>query len=90
MPSVLPASTRSASICSNAALAFLYIRGNAMTVAASMHPIHVWTTCMLNVSSRNIPKGLLRLKIRSRKKPATVGGSTIGRVSMPSSTDFIL
>ena len=35
-----------------------------------------------------MPIGRRRLKISSRKKPATVGGSTIGSVSSPSTNAF--
>ena len=88
MPSVRPAYTRFISICSMAARAFLYISGNAMTVAAITQPSHVCTTLKSNCSNRNSPSGRLLLKRRSRKKPATVGGSTMGRVRMPSMTAF--
>ena len=36
-----------------------------------------------------MPSGRLFEKIRSRKKPATVGGSTIGRVRIPSITALL-
>ena len=71
-----------------AALAFLYMRGKAITVAAMTHPSQVWTTLNPNSSNRNSPKGLLLLNKSRRKKPATVGGSTMGRVRIPSMTAF--
>ena len=55
IPNVLPACSKLISICSKAALAFLYIKGKAMTVAAIMHPSQVWTTCISKVSLRKIP-----------------------------------
>ena len=88
MPSVLPAYTRFTSICSKAALALRYISGKAITVAAIIHPNQDCTTFMLKVSYRKLPRGLRLLNRISRKKPATVGGSTSGSVRMPSSTDF--
>lgn len=58
-------------------------------VAAIIQPSHDCTTLISNVSYKKIPNGLLLLKIKSRKKPATVGGSTIGSVSIPSMTAFL-
>ncbi len=87
-PRVLPAWIMSTSTCSKAALAFRYIKGNAMTKAAMTQPGHVCTIFILNSSKRNLPKGLRRLKIKSRKNPATVGGSTKGNVKIPSTMDF--
>ena len=88
MPSVRPAYTRFTSICSIAALAFRYISGNEITIAAITHPIHVCTTLKPNSSNKNAPTGLLLLNNNSKKKPATVGGITIGSVKIPSSTAF--
>ena len=75
-------------ICSNAALAFLYISGNAITVAAMIQPAQVCTTLMPNCSYSRIPNGRLLLNRRSRKNPAAVGGSTIGSVRIPSAIAF--
>ena len=41
---------------------------------------------MPKFSYRRIPRGRLLLKSSSRKKPATVGGSTMGSVRIPSLT----
>ena len=41
---------------------------------------------MSKLSSRKLPKGLFRLKSKSRQNPATVGGRTRGIVRIPSST----
>ena len=60
--------------------------GNAITVAARIQPAQVWTALNPNASYRKPPTGLLRLKIRSRIKPATVGGRTSGSVRIPSRT----
>ena len=54
-----------------------------------MHPFHVCTILKSKFSRRNFPKGLRRLKIISRKKPATVGGSTRGIVRIPSNTALV-
>ena len=88
IPSVLAAWIRFTSICSNAALAFLYISGNAITVAAMIQPAQVCTTLMPNCSYSRIPNGRLLLNRRSRKNPAAVGGSTIGSVRIPSAIAF--
>ena len=53
-----------------------------------MHPSQLCTTLRSKFSYKNIPSGLLLLNKRSRKKPATVGGSTMGRVRIPSMTAF--
>ena len=66
----------------------VYISGNEITVAAMIHPSHVCTTLIPKFSNKKIPNGLLLLKISNRKKPATVGGSTIGKVSIPSIIAF--
>ena len=63
-----------------------YISGNAITAAATTQPFQVCTILISKLSRRKLPKGLFRLKISSRKNPATVGGSTSGRVRIPSST----
>nr|WP_296880856.1 hypothetical protein [uncultured Methanobrevibacter sp.] len=39
---------------------------------------------------KKLPIGPLTPKIYNKKKPTTVGGSTIGNVKMPSSTIFIV
>ena len=78
------------SICSNAALAFLYMRGSAMMVAATTQPSHVCTTCIPILWLKKPPKGRLVLKILKRMYPATVGGSTIGSVSSPSQNALTL
>ena len=49
-------------------------------------PFHVCTTLKSKFSRRNLPNGRLRLKIKRRKKPATVGGRTSGIVRIPSRT----
>lgn len=77
---------RFTSTCSKAARALRYINGKAMTAAAITHPFQVCTTLKSKLSSKNFPNGLRRLNIRSRKKPATVGGSTSGIVRIPSRT----
>ena len=59
-----------------------------MTVAAIIQPSQLCTTFIPNWSYRNIPIGLLFEKSRRRKKPATVGGNTIGSVNIPSMTAF--
>ena len=59
-----------------------------MTVAAITQPSQVCTTLKSNCSNRNDPSGLLLLNKSSRKKPAAVGGRTIGSVRMPSMTAF--
>ena len=84
MPRVRAAYMTFSSICSNAALAFLYMRGSAMMVAATTQPSHVCTTCIPMLWLKKLPKGRLVLKILKRMYPATVGGSTIGSVSSPS------
>ena len=43
---------------------------------------------MESSSYKNEPIGRRRLKINSRKNPATVGGSTIGSVKSPSTNAF--
>ena len=85
MPSVLPAAIKFTSTCSNAARAFRYISGNAITDAAITQPFQVCTILISKLSSRNAPNGRLRLNSKSRMKPATVGGSTRGMVRIPSS-----
>ena len=64
--------------------------GKAITVAARIQPSQVCTTWMSSCWSRKIPIGRRREKIKSRMKPATVGGSTIGSVRIPSTTALTL
>ena len=90
MPRVRAAYMTFSSICSNAALAFLYMRGSAMMVAATTQPSHVCTTCIPMLWLKKLPKGRLVLKILKRMYPATVGGSTIGSVSSPSQNALTL
>ena len=71
-------------------LAVSYTHLNAITVAAITHPAQDCTTLMSKLPYRNAPNGRRTLNMSSRKKPATVGGSTIGSVSIPSRTAFIL
>ena len=66
----------------------LLIIDQGQIVAAMIHPSHVCTTLIPKFSNKKIPNGLLLLKISNRKKPATVGGSTIGKVSIPSIIAF--
>ena len=54
-----------------------------------MHPSQDCTTLIPNCRYSSIPSGLRLLNRSSRKKPATVGGRTIGSVRMPSRTDFL-
>ena len=89
IPKVLPAFTRSGSTSSKAARAFLYMSGNAITMAAMTQPVQVCTTLMSKVLSKNMPKALLLENIRSRMKPATVGGSTKGMVNRPSTKALV-
>ena len=85
-PRVRPAWMILMSTCSKAPLAFRYMRGNAMTVAAITHPVQDWMIRMLKVSRRKEPKGRLTLNNNSKKNPATVGGRTKGSVRMLSMT----
>ena len=57
-----------------------------MIVAARIQPSHVCTALIPKFSYSAAPNGRRRLKIRSRKKPATVGGRIIGSVRKPSIT----
>ena len=88
-PKVLPAYIKFLSSCKNADFAFLYISGNAIIKAAITHPTKLWTIFIWKCPYKNIPTGLLLLNIRSRKNPTTVGGSTIGSVSILSNTAII-
>ena len=81
IPRVRPAYIKFTSVCSNAALALLYISGKAITAAAVMQPSCVCTSFMPNSSNSILPSGLLRLNSKSSKYPAAVGGSTSGMVS---------
>ena len=78
-----PSSKKTIYICFHNC-SIVYSSGNAITAAAITQPFHVCTTLKSKFSMRNFPKGLLRLKINSKKKPATVGGSTSGIVRIPS------
>ena len=57
-----------------------------MTVAAMMQPSQLCTTLIWKWSQRKMPSGRRFENSSRRKKPATVGGSTIGSVRMPSTT----
>lgn len=85
-PSVLAASISVTSTCSNAPLAARYISGNEMTTAAMTVAAQENTILTPNSSKKSCPSGRFTPKSISRKKPATVGGSTMGRVKIPSST----
>ena len=82
-PSVRPASAKLWSKPSNAPRAVRYMSGKATTVAAMTVASQEKITLMLN-SCKKRPMKLLRPKMSSRKKPTTVGGSTSGKVRMPS------
>ena len=57
-----------------------------MTVAAMMQPSQLCTTLIWKWSQRKMPSGRRFENSNRRKKPATVGGSTIGSVRIPSTT----
>ena len=80
IPIVLPAESTSGSTCSKAPLADRYISGNEITTAAKTVAPHEKATLTAKYSIKNLPIGLRIPKIYSKKNPATVGGSTSGRV----------
>ena len=84
IPKERPASHRPGSICSRAALADLYISGKETTVAVMTVAIHVKAICRPNCSTKNLPTRRLVPRMYNSKNPTTVGGSTRGRVKIPS------
>ena len=64
------------SICSNPAFAERYMRGNDTTTAASTVATQEKAIRKPKASSTKLPIGRLAPNSQSRKKPATVGGST--------------
>ena len=83
LPAYAAACSRVGLTCSSAPSEVLYINGNATTVAAMTVAGHEKAIIRPMCSSAD-PTGLRRPKISSRKNPTTVGGSTSGRVSTPS------
>ena len=79
MPRVLAAYIRLESTCLKAAKQERYISGNEMATAAITVADQLNTILTPKNSSRNLPKGLFTPNTIKRK-PATVGGKTIGRV----------
>ncbi len=71
-------------------LAARYISGNEITTAAKTVAPHEKATLTAKYSIKNLPIGLRIPKIYSKKNPATVGGSTSGRVNSPSNIVFIV
>lgn len=89
MPRVLAASVILRSTCSKAPRQVLYIMGKDTAAAAMTAPCHVNST--LNPADAKAPPiGLFLPKIISKKKPTTVGGSTIGNENSPSARLFPL
>jgi hypothetical protein len=72
------------STCSKAPLADRYMRGNEIMTAAKTVAVHENTILTPKNSSRNLPTGLFTPNTSKMKKPTTVGGSTKGRVRIPS------
>jgi hypothetical protein len=60
-----------------------------MTTAAITVADHEKAIFTAKNSIKNFPIGPLTPKMYNKKNPTTVGGSTIGRVKIPSSTIFI-
>ena len=82
-PSVRAACSSVGLTCSNAPRVVRYMSGKAMTVAA-MTVAGQEKAMLMPSRSSAWPIQLRRPKMRSRKKPTTVGGRTSGRVRMPS------
>ena len=72
------------STCASAPRAERYMRGKAITAAARTVASQLKAICNPKLSIKKRPTRRLLPKIISRKKPATVGGSTMGSVKTPS------
>ncbi|CEM61157.1 hypothetical protein TPHV1_150039 [Treponema phagedenis] len=83
MPSVFAASKYSLSTCKNDPRAVLYISGKLTTTAAitvAQYEKTIWKLSKLYIGAKTprAPKNM------SNKNPTTVGGSTNGKVNIPS------
>ena len=86
-PSVRAASSMLRSRLSNAPSALRYISGNATTTAAMTHAAGLKMSGK-PVSIQNRPNAVFEPHAKSRMKPHTVGGSTMGMVKMASKMLF--
>ena len=87
-PSVCALYMRLWSKPSNAPRTVRYMSGNVTIAVANIAEYHVIVRRTPNISSTGAPTGPSGPMVMSRKKPTTVGGSTMGSVRMQSRTPF--